>query len=314
MKFANKFFQRAFEPRNDIALYLASNAIVWIAFLLLGAIPLTLVYVLRAMTDNSVAYNIAQNPSDLSGLRLGEIPLFVLVMLQFVIGFLAVYFVVRVLLKRPFVSIISGYAKFRWRRFFEGFGVWLALMALYSVIMWLVKPEEYVMNFNPGKFFLFLPFALILVPIQSSFEELAFRGLLMQSTLRMAPRFPWASIALQAVLFGLIHTMNPEVTKYGFFLMMGHYISFGLILGIFTTMDEGAEVAMGMHSGNNLFAFVFLSYEGIALPSPSIFQQKVTHPEFEFLAVLVMAVFAFMILMRNRLPNLAELTRGGTEA
>lgn len=311
MKFENRYFQRAFQPRNDIALYLASNAIVWIAFLLLGAIPLTAVIVMRAMTDGSVAYNLSNNPGDLTGLGLGTIPLFVLVMMQFAIGFGAVWFVTKVVLKRPFISIFSGFDKFRWNRFFAGFGLWMAMMAAYALIMWILKPEEFVNTFNAAQFFLFLPFALLLVPIQSCFEELAFRGLLFQSTLRMVPRFPWVGMALQAVMFGLIHSANPEVTKYGFVLMMVHYMSFGLFLGIFTMMDEGAEVSMGIHTGNNLFAFVFLSYEGIALPSPSVFQQKVTHPETEFMAVWVMAIFAFMILMRKRLPYLKELTRGG---
>lgn len=287
-------------------MYILANVLVWLGFILLGSIPLTVAIVLKAMQDPSGSLGMLSNPNDLSGFGLNDSVLFLLVMMQFVIGFLSVWFAVRVCLKRPFKTIMTGFDKFRWNRFLSGFGVWLVLMGIYSFILWLVEPEMFKYTFESGKFLVFLPLALILVPIQSSFEELAFRGLLTQTVIRFAPKIPWLALLLQGVLFGLIHSMNPEVSKYGFLLMMSHYIGFGLILGAFAWMDEGAEISMGIHSANNLFSFVFLSYEGIALPSPSVFQQTQTNPGKEFIAVILMAVITFFILLWKKRGNLTK--------
>jgi membrane protease YdiL (CAAX protease family) len=60
-------------------------------------------------------------------------------------------------------------------------------------------------------------------------------------------------LLITSVTFGLLHGMNPEVEKLGYILMV-FYIGTGLFYGITTLMDEGTELALGLHAANNIVA------------------------------------------------------------
>ena len=61
----------------------------------------------------------------------------------------------------------------------------------------------------------------------------------------------WLPLVITSVFFGLFHSTNPEVAEMGFSVMI-FYIGTGLLLGIMTLMDDGLELALGFHLGNNL--------------------------------------------------------------
>ncbi len=65
-------------------------------------------------------------------------------------------------------------------------------------------------------------------------------------------------LILTSVIFGLLHGLNPEVEKLGWISMV-YYIGTGLVLGIFTLMDEGTELALGFHAANNIIAAVLVT-------------------------------------------------------
>ena len=68
----------------------------------------------------------------------------------------------------------------------------------------------------------------------------------------------FVALILTSVIFGLLHGLNPEVEKLGWISMV-YYIGTGLILGIFTLMDEGTELALGFHAANNIVAAVLVT-------------------------------------------------------
>ena len=102
--------------------------------------------------------------------------------------------------------------------------------------------------------------------IQTSTEEFIFRAYLPQGITRFTPRF-WLPWIIPAVVFGLLHSLNPEVDTYGFILTIPFYIGFGLLLGWITLRSRSLELALGLHLANNLYASLIVTFPGSALPS-----------------------------------------------
>ena len=87
---------------------------------------------------------------------------------------------------------------------------------------------------------------------------------------------------MTSVLFGLMHSLNPEVKEFGFLTMMPQYILFGLIFGIITIMDDGIEAAMGAHAANNIFLCIMVTNKASALQTPALYEQINIYPWTEF--------------------------------
>jgi hypothetical protein len=68
----------------------------------------------------------------------------------------------------------------------------------------------------------------------------------------------WVPLVITSVVFGLLHGTNPEVAKLGQVAMV-FYIGTGFFYGIVTLMDEGTELALGLHAVNNIVAAFFVT-------------------------------------------------------
>jgi len=155
------------------------------------------------------------------------------------------------------VTLITSREKVDWGRFFYAFIVW-GIVGLFMVaIGYFMAPEDYVWNFKPVPFFILLLISFLFLPIQTSMEELLFRGYLMQGFGTWFKN-SFLALILTSTIFGLLHGLNPEVEKLGWFIMV-YYIGTGLVLGIFTLMDEGTELALGFHAANNVVAAVLVT-------------------------------------------------------
>jgi len=103
-------------------------------------------------------------------------------------------------------------------------------------------------------------------------------------------------LVLTSILFGLIHSSNPEIEKFGFGTMQIYYISAGLLLGIMTIMDDGLELALGTHAATNFTGAVFVGYDGAAINTDSIMKSHALDAQLMTIAFLVMAVIFLLIL------------------
>ena len=86
------------------------------------------------------------------------------------------------------------------------------------------------------------------------------------------------ALVLSSVLFGLIHSANPEIEKFGYGIMMVYYISAGMLLGIVTLMDNRIELALGIHAATNFTGAVFVGYDGAAIQTDSILTSHSLNP------------------------------------
>ncbi|MDQ1297143.1 MAG: protease family protein, partial [Bacteroidota bacterium] len=137
--------------------------------------------------------------------------------------------------------------------------------------------------------------SVIFIPFQAAFEEVIFRGYLMQGfSLMVKNRF--FPLIMSSLLFGLMHVLNPEVKEFGFWLMMPQYVLFGLIFGMITILDDGIEAAMGAHAANNVFLCIMVTNKSSALQTPALYEQLTIHPWQEFISMILMGIIVIVIL------------------
>jgi membrane protease YdiL (CAAX protease family) len=82
--------------------------------------------------------------------------------------------------QRRFQSLIHADAKLRMRRFWQGLMVWGMINLAFTGGNIFLYPQSYEFKFEPTQWFLLLFWSLLLIPIQTSAEEIFYRGYLMQ--------------------------------------------------------------------------------------------------------------------------------------
>lgn len=232
-----------------------------------------------------------------------------LLMGMFVFTLLFFWFAIKQFQHKTLTSIITGFEKIRWKRYFFSFSVWGTLLVGFTLVSYFMNPQELELQFDAGKFAVLLLVAVLLVPIQTATEEILFRGYLMQG---FALLFKNGIIPLiiTSVLFGLMHASNPEAKAHGLLVMMPYYILFGAFLAVITLLDEGAELSMGIHFANNLFSSLLICTKNSVLQTDAIFYTSVEDPGSEFISWLIMAVICFFILYKKyKLSNWKLLIR-----
>lgn len=251
---------------------------------------------------------------------------FVLTVFPFILAFFTLYFLVKPLNERNFGTIINGGRSVRWGRIFFSAFVWITISALW--LLWSVRTDEGNFNLNNTSETLIILaiLAVIMIPFQAGFEELLFRGYLIQG-FAVFSRNRWFPVVMTSVLFGLMHALNPEVKEYGFLTMMPQYVFFGLVFAVLTMMDDGIELAIGAHIANNLFISVFVIQKNSAFQTPSMYEQVEIYPwkEFAGLVVMSMIFIAVMALVykwkdvrklyaRIGIPDQAENAAAGSDS
>lgn len=249
-----KFIQQAYKGENQWWAYFVTIMLLFFGWQFIGIIPLVGVAFLYAGDYNS--FVAAANDSFASLGMDANLYLF-LVILTFLGGLISLLFGVKMVHRRKIITLITSRDKIDWSRFFYAFGLWTIIGIIIIAISYYLEPENFIWNFKPVQFTILVLVSFLFLPIQTSMEELLFRGYLMQGFGTWF-RKSFVALILTSVIFGLLHGLNPEVEKLGWISMV-YYIGTGLILGIFTLMDEGTELALGFHAANNIVAAVFVT-------------------------------------------------------
>jgi hypothetical protein len=234
-----------------------------------------------------------------TGFFTGIDPIFnyIVLNLSFALLIVGVFVTVRFVHGRPFHSIITPAKRLNWRRMGQGFGVWMLLVTLASVVEYLINPEIYTIVFNPGRFFLFALVVLLLTPMQTTAEELLFRGYLLQATGHLGRNF-WVLALVNGILFMVPHLGNPELAASAILLPL-FYLSIGAFFAFITLRDNSAELAIGAHAANNLYSALFANYTNSALQTESIFLITELDAVYALISFWVMAVIFYLVLLRQ---------------
>ena len=200
--------------------------------------------------------------------KLGVNTAFVLMVAPLSVACLFVLFWVKFVHRQSIKSLTTSRKKVDWSRIFFSFFLWGAISVATVLIAYYLEPESFVINFKPKPFFTFLILAVILIPLQTSFEEYLFRGYVMQG-LGVITRSKLIPFLVTSFVFGMMHIANPEVEKMGYIVLI-YYIGTGFFLGVLTLMDDGLELSLGFHAANNLVGALLVTSDWSAFQTHSI--------------------------------------------
>ncbi len=289
------FLKNAHTGENKWWQYLVTLALV-IAGTLLGQVPLLLIYILKVSQSNLDEEEMANmiESLDFSSIGIGQNFSLLLVLMAFVIGLLGLWVGVKFIHKKPFIKLITPNYKVNWGKILFGFGLWMGLGILTELVFYGLNPENYSFHVEPKQFFGLLLIALFVLPFQTSFEELIFRGYLMQG-ISLIGVYRWVPLVVTSAAFGTMHFMNPEVQAFGIGITMVYYIGVGLFLGFVTLMDDGLEMALGIHAATNIFGALFVTFDESALQTAALFHTKTVNMAW-MLAGFLIAAFVFIFI------------------
>ncbi len=361
------FIHLAYRYLHEAWRYIVGFFVIFIIWQL-GSIPFMVGVVAKAISDGGDALSVLEDPNAIMSVLDSNLTLF-LMLLSFVIGFIGLYLWVKYVHKQPLLRVTTTRKKVHWGRFWFGF----LLVAVFTIATTLLdyfyfSPDTYEVQFNLKPFIILAVIAIVMVPLQTSFEEYLFRGYLMQgfgvvSTHKSFPLiflfihvwiallilldiysglsmlfnmlfltvgvvivffmaltnmfdFVYDSASYQplkrffsrkftplyvtSMIFGMLHFFNPEVDQLGPLIMI-YYIGTGVFLGLMTLMDEGMELALGFHAGNNLIAALLVTADWTAFQTHSIFKD-VSDPTMSWYVLLPVLVIypIFLLLMAWR--------------
>ncbi|TNF64127.1 MAG: CPBP family intramembrane metalloprotease [Rhodobacteraceae bacterium] len=184
-----------------------------------------------------------------------------------------------------------------WRaviRDFLGVAKWLAILL---GAIWVLPPWDLgapmVPNLAPGLWLLLLPLSLAGVLIQTSAEEIVFRGYLQQ---QLAARFasPLIWVGLPSALFAVGHYLPAEAGGNAIYIALWAGL-FGVLMADLTARAGNLGPAIAVHFANNLSSLLLVSLpEG--LNGLSLYVLEVDIADREALWTFLPIDFATMIL------------------
>lgn len=272
------FIEKAKTGENHWWQYVLTLLIVFVA-IQLGSIPLGAYLVLRN-PEAAMQGNLSLATDTNAGLALA--------LLGFVVGFFALLFCAKWIHKKNILDIITARPKFDWKRFFYGAALW-GILGIVSIVItvWGDTEGSIVFQFDAPKFIVLVLIALIFLPFQTAFEEIAFRGYLMQGSALLF-RSKWVALILTSLLFGLMHITNPEVKEFGIDVALPQYILMGFFLGYVALKDNGLELSIGIHAANNIISALTFTSDASALQTHALL--KDLHPTASHWDTLIMLV------------------------
>lgn len=259
---------------------------------LIGSIPYTYLTIRESLLKNN--FDFSKISADLI-IELDKNLTLILMLLPFVFTFIVFVLLFKNMFETNSFQIINGTKSLRLNRIFYSALVWMFILGFVTIIDQFIFNTDYQFQFDPINFIILVFISLLLLPIQTTTEELIFRGTITR-WIAWVTSSRLASIIIPGILFGLVHISNPEVEKFGTGLAMTQYITMGLFLGLITILDDGMELAIGMHAANNIFASIFITFEGSVLQTYALFRIDTLDPVKDVYALFIgLAVFLFLL-------------------
>ena len=245
--------------------YFLTLFLVVIAYAIIGQLPLTVVVAIKPEAMDAFH---AGNLSRL-GEVLGKNQVLFLLILPFVFSLLALVLSAKFIHKWSIKSLFTTADRFDWKRFFLSFVLWGSILSIFLIII-TFRTGKVFWNFNSSTFLPLLLISMILIPIQTTCEEVLFRSYLMKGFTRSFGK-TWIAVLVSGVLFGLMHSSNPEIESIGMIAMV-YYIFTGIFLSILAWKDNGLELSMGYHAINNIFSALILTNDWQAFQTDALFK------------------------------------------
>ena len=280
------------------------GSLIFVFFHVIGQIPLSLYIISKSDIVKGV-----HNQQDLFKNLPSNLTLF-LVLLPFAIVLPFVYLVVTRLHNQSILSLITARNRVDYNKIFFSFMLWGSVSTLMVFFDYWMSPEDFTWNFKPLTFLILFLISIVMIPLQTTLEEIIFRGYLLQG-FGVLFKNRWMPLLTTSTLFGLLHLWNPEIDKLGIHLIW-YYIGTGLFLGLITLMDEGLELALGFHAANNLVTALLVTASWTAFQTESLLidnSEPTLGVELILTLLLIYPLIVFIFAKKYKWKNwLSQLT------
>jgi uncharacterized protein len=238
---------------------------------------------------------------------LGPVGGFVAVMASFPFFLAGILIAVTLIHQRHPRTLVTARERISWRRVGHGFVAWFVPFWLIAGLgQYFFYPDTFSFNsdLTLTTFVLFVPLALVFTAIQTTTEELFFRGYIVQGA-----SIVWSNrifLALvPAVIFALAHLLNPEASAGGgLTVFFNYFLVPGLVWTVVSLIDGTTELAIGAHFANNIGGNLLMGVAGSAVTAPTLFTVSKFHATYTALSMLVVVpvflVIAYKVFKRDK--------------
>jgi membrane protease YdiL (CAAX protease family) len=295
------FIEQAYKGNNDWWRVIITTFVSTIIFVLNF-----IVFLVFPQEDIDKSYELMNSMPKIISLIFNLAPFAILLGMLFLLVFF--------LHQRSILSLTTSRVKVDFKRIAFSFGLIVFFSILTFGVSYYNDHSNIVWNFHPYKFLLLFVVSCILFPFQIGFEEYLFRGYLMQQ-IGIIAKNRWFPFVITSVFFGLFHSANPEVSEMGYGVMF-FYIGTGFLLGLMTLMDEGLELSLGFHLGNNMIAALLITSDYSALQTDAVFKLSAKEPSSDTLnemiitMLIVYPILIFILAKKYKWTNWKEKLTG----
>lgn len=289
------FFQSARQGNNAWHFYFIGIVLTMVGYFI-GQLPLILLLVWKVSNRSDLGpedINNFQKSMDFKTFGIDPNIGFFLMILIFFFAMACLYLAVKIHGKK-FNSMITPLGRINVRKILFGFVLWAFFIIIAEGVTYITDPSVYTFRFSIHRFLPLLIISLLFLPVQTSFEEIFFRGYLMQG-IGFSSRSKVVAILVSSLLFAFMHGMNPEISQFGFWTMMFYYMSAGLFLALITVMDDSLELALGVHAATNMLGATLVTYKGSVLQTDALFIAEEIKPWMMILSFYVSAIIFFRV-------------------
>jgi uncharacterized protein len=289
------YVDAARQGKNQWWRYLLGLVVVLFSWLIVGtAASVGVAFALTGQPDHTV---------------LGPFGLFLFNMAGFPFFLAGTLLAVALIHRRHPRTLITARERIDWRRVGQGFVAWFVPLCLVGVLgQYLFYPDSFSFTTDLATLALFVPLALIFTTIQTTSEELFYRGYIVQGASHIWTNRVFLAL-VSAVIFTVPHLLNPEVSAGGWLtVFLNYFLGTGLVWAVVSLIDGTTELAIGAHFANNIVAFLALDAPGTAVSAPALFTLSEFHPTFVALTIPVIVPLFLAIaygVFRRKAPTRA---------
>ena len=282
------FIENVLKVKNEAWRYVIGFFIIFF-ITQLGSIPFTIAIFSKIGLDGGSNLDVK---SMMTVLENSNLTLFY-VLLPYVFGFFGIILVIKTLHNQSLLLLTTTRKKIDFNKIAISFIIAGFIIFFTVTISYLISPNEYLFNFKSDTFLILLIITILFMPLQASFEEYLFRGYLMQGFGGVFGN-RWMPLLITSLLFGLLHFWNPEVSELGTIFLF-QYVVTGLFLGLLTIMDDGMELSLGFHAGNNVLISLLITADWTVLQTDSVLK-FVGDPKMS-IATIIPAVILYPVIL-----------------
>ncbi|MDJ0617363.1 MAG: hypothetical protein QNJ63_11560 [Calothrix sp. MO_192.B10] len=169
---SQSYLEVARQGKNSWWRYLLAILLIFFLWFIVGNIitGILLIAFIGISSPNSVLDSSELQLKITEFIKTPSVAAFVTMNVGFIFLGLGLFLAVKWLHQRKFLTLINPNAAINFKRLLSGFGVWFMFQAILMGLELILNPGNYEFAFNPAQWFLLLPCALLLTPIQTSTE------------------------------------------------------------------------------------------------------------------------------------------------